>query len=515
MSTLVMSRILPRRCDGYRPGMSREVSRRSLIGGAVAGLAACSSSGSPTPSPTPSPSPSPSPRPSAVRALEQRLTGRVLRPGSSGYASAARLYNPRYDGQAGPAALAQVASTKDVEECVRWATETGTPLRVRAGGHSYGGWSSGPGLVLDLRSLSRVTVAGDRARIGAGALLAHVYGSLAAQGKSLAAGSCPTVGFSGLALGGGVGVLTRAYGLTCDAVTGANVVTADGSAHQADDDLLWALRGGGGSFGAVTEWEVSVRPAPTVMTFYLGWDLDHGADVLAAWQTWMRSADKRLWSTCKLLSGKRSRALVAGTWIGPASGLDGQLAPLLKGLPAPTSRSRRTRSYGDAMLFEAGCAGLTTRSCLDAGMETRKPFTATSLVLRGTFDGYEQVLTAARRAADVPGMVEGGLSFDALGGAVTEVAIAESAFPWRLDEATVQVTATWDRGSATPYDEYVHGVRRDLQPLMGDHAYSSYADAGIRDYAKAYWGPNVDRLRQVKRAVDPHDLFSWPQSVRG
>jgi FAD/FMN-containing dehydrogenase len=507
MSTLVMSRILPRPCDGYRPTMSREVSRRALLGGAVAGLAACSSKGSPAPSA--------SPRPSAVRTLEQRLTGRVLRPGSSGYASAARLYNPRYDGQAGPAALAQVASTKDVEECVRWATETGTPLHVRAGGHSYGGWSSGPGLVVDLRRLSTVAVAGDRARIGAGALLAHVYGSLAAQGKSIAAGSCPTVGFSGLALGGGIGVLTRAYGLTCDAVKSATVVTADGRARQADEDLLWALRGGGGSFGAVTEWEVEVRPAPTVVTFYLGWDLDHGADVLAAWQPWMRSADKRLWSTCKLLSGGRSRALVAGTWIGPASGLDAQLAPLLKGLPSPTSRTRRTRSYGDAMLFEAGCAGLTTRSCLEAGTETRAPFSATSLVLRGAFEGYDDVLAGARRAAEVPGMVEGGLSFDALGGAVAEVAAGGSAFPWRLDEALVQVTATWDRGEASPYDEYVRQVRQDLKPLMGDHAYSNYADAALDDYEQAYWGPNAGRLREVKRRLDPDGLFSWPQSVRG
>ena len=129
-----MSRILPRPSDGYVPGM--RLTRRAVLGGAVAGLAACSSRGSSAPAPSPSASPTavPSPHPSAVRTLEQRLTGRVLRPGSSGYRASARLYDPRYDGQAGPTLLAQVASTKDVAECVRWATETGTPLRVRAGG---------------------------------------------------------------------------------------------------------------------------------------------------------------------------------------------------------------------------------------------------------------------------------------------------------------------------------------------------------------------------------------------
>ena len=450
-----------------------------------------------------------------MRALEQRLTGRVLRPGSSGYSSAARVYNPRYDGQPGPAALAQVATTRDVEECVRWATETGTPLRVRAGGHSYGGWSSGPGLVIDLRRLSAVTVSGDRARIGAGALLAHVYGSLAAQGKSLAGGSCPTVGFSGLALGGGIGVLARAYGLTCDAVQGATVVTADGQAREADEDLLWALRGGGGSFGAVTEWEVSVRPAPSVVTFYLGWDLDHGADVLAAWVPWMDGTDRRLWSTYKLLSGRRSRALVAGTWIGPASALDAQLAGLLKGLPAPSTRSRRTRSYGDAMLFEAGCAGLTTRSCLSQGIEKRQPFTATSLVLLGPLGGgAEEFLTAARRAAEVPGMDEGGLSFDALGGAVADVDPHATAIPWRHAKAVVQVTATWDSGAPGPYDGYVRSVRHALAGEPGTSAYSNYADPALTDFADEYWGSNLERLTQVKRLVDPTNVFDFPQAIR-
>jgi len=449
-----------------------------------------------------------------VRALEQRLTGRVLRPGSVGYDAAVRLYDPRYDGATHPAAIAQVASTEDVAACVRWAAETGTPLRVRAGGHSYGGWSSGPGLVIDLRALQQVQVSGRTAHVGGGALLAHVYGSLASHGVALAAGSCPTVGLSGLTLGGGVGVLTRAFGLTCDAVTGATVVTADGRVRAADDDLLWALRGGGGSFGVVTSWDLSLHPAPTVMTFYLGWDLDHGAEVLAAWEPWMHTADRRLWSTCKLLSGKRSRALVAGTWIGPASGLDAQLQPLLRKLPAATTSTRRTRSYGDAMLFEAGCAGLTTRSCLTTAIEKRQPFAATSLMLLGPLSEVESFQTGARRAADVPGLVEGGFSFDALGGAVADVGLDATAFAWRRARATVQITATWDRGAAGPYDAYVRGLRDEQAPEPGAGAYSNYADPSRSDYARAYWAGNYPRLQQVKRAVDPHDLFSWPQSVR-
>ena len=484
--------------------------RRAVLGGALASLASACSGGKAT-------GPSPSPRPSPLGSLEQRLSGRVLRPGSPGYEAAVRLYNPRYDGATHPSAVAQVASAQDAAACVRWATETGTPLRVRAGGHSYGGWSSGPGLVIDLRALSRVRVSGRTAQVGGGALLAHVYGSLASQGVALAAGSCPTVGLSGLALGGGVGALTRAFGLTCDAVRGATVVTADGRVRQADEDLLWALTGGGGSFGVVTSWDLSLEAAPAVVTFYLSWSLDRGEEVLDAWQHWAPTADRRLWSTCKLLvSRDRQRALVAGTWIGPASSLEAHLVPLLRRLPTPTMRSVRTRSYADAMLFEAGCAGLSITSCISSALKPpkRQAFSATSLILLGTLHDVDTAAKAARRAADVPGLSEGGLSFDALGGAVADVEPAATAFPWRHALATVQVTTTWDSGPATPYDAYVRGVRTQLAPLPGAGAYSNYADPSLSDYGSAYWGDNYPRLQQIKRSADPHDVFSWPQSVR-
>src|SRR5205085_12152318 len=112
--------------------------------------------------------------------------------------SAAPLFNPRFDSMPRPVAVARCVSVADVQACVRWATATRTPLHVRSGGHSYGGWSSGPGLVVDLRPLSSVAVSGSRARIGGGALLAPVYAALAARGVALAAGSCPTGRLSGL-----------------------------------------------------------------------------------------------------------------------------------------------------------------------------------------------------------------------------------------------------------------------------------------------------------------------------
>ena len=228
---------------------------------------------------------------------------------------------------------------------------------MRSGGHSYAGWSTSPGLVIDVSQLNKVVVdtASKTARIGAGAKLGDVYAALAAKGMSIAAGSCPTVGIGGLVQGGGVGVLTRAYGLTSDSVRAIDVVTADGKLRQVnsstDSDLFWAvarrrwrqLRRGQPAF------TVAVKPAPTVQTFYYAWPFEHANQLLEQWQTWIAGADRRITSTCKLLSDPGSAtqtALIAGTWIGKASDLTKQLNPLLsascRSRPRPWCTRTRT-----------------------------------------------------------------------------------------------------------------------------------------------------------------------------
>jgi FAD/FMN-containing dehydrogenase len=469
--------------------------------------------------------------------LAAALTGLLLRPGSSGYAAAAELYNPRFDAVSHPAAIARCAGVGDVAACVRFAAQSGTPFAIRAGGHSYGGWSTSTGLVIDIRNLATVQVdrAASTARIGAGAHLVNVYSALSAAGVGVAAGSCPSVGMAGLTLGGGVGVLTRAWGLTCDAVRSIGIVTADGNVREVDahrdPDLFWALRGGaGGSFGAVTGFTVETRAAPTVHTFYFDWSLGIAPDVVDAWQRWMSTADSRLWSTCKLLADPgpgTMRALVAGTWIGPASSLTGLLAGLVSRVGAsPAHRSASTLSYADAMLAEAGCSGSTAAQCLARALQppSTQPFAATSSIAAGLIPraGIELAEAQTRAALSVPGLVEGGVSFDALGGAVATVAPGDTAFVHRRAAATVQYTATWAAPSAggvtanaAPFDAYVHTFRAAMVPWFGSSAYVNYADRTIVDYPAAYCGANYPRLQAVKRQYDPHELFTFPQAVRG
>src|SRR5215218_5502388 len=172
----------------------------------------------------------------------------VLRPGSPEYEAHRAPPIARF-ADARPAAIARCASATDVAEALALARREGYAVAVRSGGHDFGGRSSGDGLVLDVAPMAGVTVGDGVATVGAGARLGDVYAALAAEGVTIAAGCGPDVGISGLTLGGGLGILGRAHGLTCDQVLGARVVLADGSLVECDasrePDLFWLLRGAG------------------------------------------------------------------------------------------------------------------------------------------------------------------------------------------------------------------------------------------------------------------------------
>ena len=468
----------------------------------------------------------PGPRPPDWAALRSRLTGALVRPGDSAYPAASRLYSPRYDGVA-PAAVAYCASSADVARTLAFVQEHEAPLATRAGGHSYGGWSTGPGLVLDVTRMATVEVdrSGGTAMVGAGGRLIDVYARLAVAGVGIPAGSCPSVGIAGLTLGGGIGVLARAWGLSCDNVTAVEVVTADGRVRRCDPDrdgdLFWACRGGGGgNFGVVTSFTFRTRPAPEVAVFYLRWPLSAAGEVVAAWQRWIAAAEPSLWSTCKLASapGSAGRVIVAGTWIGPPDSLAGVLGRLTSQLGvAPAARSGRRLDYLSAMLFEAGCSdGLPACHLPPKGRLERERLAGTSHLVAAPLDAAAIATTMGqvRAASGVPGLVAGGMSLDSLGGAAGDVPAGATAFVHRDALFSVQYTAVWAHGSADPYAAYVRRFRAAMTPHVGNAAYVNYPDVAIPDWPTAYWGANYLRLQAVKRRYDAGDLFHFPQSVR-
>jgi FAD/FMN-containing dehydrogenase len=448
-------------------------------------------------------------------ALKRALTGRLLRPGDTGYDAAAQPFNAAL-GTRKPAAIARVATAADVSATIRRVRGRGVPLAARSGGHSYAGFSTPDhGVVVDLAALRNVTVRADgTAVVGAGARLIDVYATLAAHGRALPGGSCATVGIGGSTLGGGIGVVARAYGLTCDHLRAATVVTADGEIRAVDGnrdaDLFWALRGGGGGNGGiVTDFTFTTVPAPTVTIFSLHFPAARSARVLQAWSAWVDAAPHHLSALCAVTAAATPTNRVTGTWTGPPAALAAQLADLIAAVGAdPTSRVTHTYDYLSAMKYFAGCLNETVAACHPAsspgGTLSREAFRAASRMLKNrlsqaTADRIVDLLHRQR------GMV---LLFDSLGGQVGTVSPTETAFAHRAAQASVQVySGNAGAGAA------VVAVQQALAPLVGSGAYVNYLNPAQQDWATAYYGANLPRLRRVIRHYDPDSVFTFAQSV--
>jgi FAD/FMN-containing dehydrogenase len=222
--------------------------------------------------------------------------------GAAGYDAARLLYSPRFDGTL-PLAVVYCQSATDVSRTILWARQNNVRIAARSGGHSYAGYSTTPGVVIDVSRLASITVnaASGTAGIGAGARLMDVYRDLAARGVTIPAGSCPSVGIAGLVLGGGVGFAGRKLGLTCDNLRSFTMVTADGVVRpcnpQRNPNLFWACRGGGGgNFGIATRFTFTTHPVNTVTTFRAVWSWSDAARIVDAWQRWGPNAPDELFS---------------------------------------------------------------------------------------------------------------------------------------------------------------------------------------------------------------------------
>jgi FAD/FMN-containing dehydrogenase len=485
------------------------IDRRGFIGVAALGavVAACSPApgdapptSSATPPPPPPPSTTEAPVPPDWNALRAQLPGGLDLPGDSGYPIAARSYNPLFDNHQ-PAAIAHCTSVADVQRCVDVARKARMPVAARSGGHSYAGYSTpDKGLVLDLRPMATVQVTGDTAQIGAGARLMEVYGTLADAGRALPAGSCPTVGISGLTLGGGIGVTARKYGLTCDKLVSAQVVTADGEQQTVTDgDLLWALKGGGGgNFGVVTSFSFATEPAPGMTVFSLKYPAGATVDVVGAWQEWLTGQPDEMWSNCVVSAGSPPTVRIGGALVGD----EATCKDLLRTLPRASSVLTTGKGYLDAMRHFGGCTQRSVAQCKpesEGGQLGRESFTASSRIIGTAVDPAALVnLLDGRARLDV--------LIDGLGGAVARTRPGDTAFPHRTALASAQI---YSSGGAQDVVE----VRDGLGQLAGPHGYVNYIDPTMPDWATAYYGDNLPRLRKVAATYDPDKVFAFAQAL--
>ncbi|MFF3613842.1 FAD-binding oxidoreductase [Streptomyces sp. NPDC002580] len=463
-------------------------------------------------------------------ALSHQLDGALVRPGDRGWPTAHQLYNTRFDNLK-PAAVAYVAHADDIRTTMDYARAHGVKVSIRNGGHSYAGWSSGDGrLVIDVSKLNKIRASAGEAVVGAGSKLIDVYRALAAKGVTVPAGSCPTVGVSGLTLGGGHGVVSRAYGLTCDSLTQATLITADGKQLVANatenKDLFWALRGAGnGNFGVVTELRFKTHPAPQAVTAYMTWPWAKAAAVLKAWQEWGPSQPDEIWSSCHLASssGGTPTVSVAAFSLGTYGELQNAVDRLADRIGSPArSVTLKRRSYEESMEVYAGCSSFSSDAqChLPGSTPGRSP---QGVLGRETYaarsDFFDRSISAAgiqtllSRISAVRGGA-GSISLIALGGAVNRVSPTSTAFVHRRSRMLAQYIVSWRAGtSGTTAQAWLSGAHDAMARHASGAAYQNYTDATLTDWRKAYYGDAAARLTALKRRYDPNRFFSFPQAL--
>lgn len=490
------------------------------------------------PSPTNTPKATSTPAPvlneAAWTDFSKSLQGTLIRPNSSQYGTSLLLYHTQFTTQ--PAGIAYCTSPKDVQAAINFVRKFNLTVAARSGGHSYAGYSTTIGLVLDVTGMNTVTVDANtgNATIGSGAKLVDIYSTLSQYNRVLPGGSCATVGIAGLTMGGGIGVIDRKYGLTIDSLLSAQVVLANGQLVTCDSsqnsDLFWALRGGGGgNFGVVTSFTFRTYPAPTLTRFTLTWPWSSAAAVVNAWQSWAPTAADELWSNCVLLTNndKSSGPIVEinGVYVGSENALNPLLQTLTNNIGSqPVSNYVTEDSVLDIMLYEAGCYNRSVAEChlpsqTPEGQLTRDTSQAKSDFFTSKLpaNGINALVNAIEQSqnSSVPG--GSGIGFDASGGAINRVAKDATAFAHRDTLFSIQYTGSWTTDSSSSEIaanlSWLNSTWQAMRPYASGSAYQNYIDPDLSNWQQAYYGANLTRLKQVKKTYDPGNLFHFKQSI--
>jgi FAD/FMN-containing dehydrogenase len=445
------------------------------------------------------------------------FTGTVIRPDEAGYDAARAIWNAMHDRR--PALIARPQSVPDVVAAVRYARAEGLLIAVRGGGHSMPGHSvCDDGIVIDLRALSRVHVDPQtrRAKVGGGTLLGEVDRATQEHGLVLPAGVVSHTGAGGLTLGGGVGRLMRRFGLTIDSLLSAEVVTADGEILRASADqhadLFWALRGGGGNFGIVTEFEFALHELSELLILATFHPLAEArrvielgrremADPMARdellWTSFLRRASDVPWMPPALVGAHGIMSLVE--WSGDAADGRAVLASIREELrPAASDLSVVPFLFMQTITDDLFTHGL--RTYIKAGFAGDLP------------DGLIDVLL--ERAASVRSPISQ-VELLALGGAIARVDSDATAFPFRQARWLINIPATWRDASDDEGEiAWARATYAAVKPYLSEGNYVNFMGDDEDDTAAGAYGRTIERLRQIKSVYDPDNVFRLNQNIQ-
>ncbi len=446
--------------------------------------------------------PIPVPPSGDLAAFARGLAGTVFYPGDSKYEQLRKGYAAKFN--AHPALIVRPANPQDIASALSFARSNGMPLAVRCGGHSYAGYSSCErGLVLDMSGFGNIVLSNDKstARVDGGVLSGALEKAAAQAGAAAVLGQCPSVGVGGFLLGGGISPIMSKFGLGCDNVIAATMVLADGrevraSVHE-NPDLYWAIRGGGGNFGVVTEFEVALHPVTNVLGGNVILESATLQEPLLALRDAIAASPDELTliALASVEPGQKPRLVIQACYVGDPLKGEKALAPL-RGHQAVVHDSVKIRPCLDLEQaappdippsYEEHCSGFF------AELDDKRI---------GTFADSFHNPPVALDCFFIP-----------LNGAVTRVPLSATAFPLRRDGIVFDMAAYWNPPAAQPAaKEWVEALKAKM-PLDKDGNYVNIMEREGEDGVRHAYGSNYARLQQIKARYDPHNLFSLNQNI--
>ena len=446
--------------------------------------------------------------PALVTDLAAQVSGPVLRPGDAGYDAARAVHNGLIDRR--PAVIVRCRKASDVVAALALARGAGLEVSIRGGGHNVAGRAvTDRGVMVDLAEMKRIDVDPDARTVRAegGVLWAELNVAAAEHGLAVTGGAISTTGIAGYTLGGGLGWLMAKHGLAADNLLAAELVTADGEVLEVDanshPDLFWALRGGGGNFGVATSFTYRLHPLQMVVGGLIAHPIDAAPELLRFYRNAVANCSDDLTVWAGLVhapdgSGTKLSALVV-FHTGDASAAERDLAPF--------------KTWGSPLMVEVGPMPYPVmNTILDAGYPAGSLNYWLSSFTRGLPD--ELIEIAVARFASVPSP-EAAILFEHFHGAVTRVGATETAVPHRDEGWNLLLPTVWtDPADTATNVAWTRETFAALRPHLGSGRWLNYlGDDQADDAIRAAYGPNYDRLVEVKRRYDPGNVFHLNHNI--
>ena len=450
-----------------------------------------------------------------VEQFRVSLRGDLIQPGDEGYDEARKVYNGMIDKR--PRMIARCSDVADVISCVSFARENEVLLAIRGGGHNGAGWGVvDDGLVIDLSGIRGVRVDSEArtVRVGGGCTWGEVDHAAHAFGLAVPTGIVSTTGVAGLTLGGGHGYLTRKYGLTVDNLLEADVVLADGSfakaSEEQNEDLFWAMRGGGGNFGVVTSFLFRGHPVSTVYAGPTLWELDRAEEVLRWYREFSPQAPEDLYGFFAFLivppgppfpEHLHNKTMCGVVWCysGPLEGAEEAFRPI--------------RQFGPPALDLVGPLPLPA---LNSMFDALYP-PGLQWYWKGDFASElsdEALALHIRHGSEVP-TLHSSMHLYPIDGAVHRVGKNDTAFSYRdVRWSTVYAGIDPDPANAERITQWARSYWEDLHPYSAGGAYVNFMMDEGQERIKATYQENFERLAAIKNKYDPTNLFRVNQNIR-